>query len=314
MERKYTYGPVPSRRLGSSLGVSVIPSKACTYSCVYCQLGRTTRKGSRRESFFSKEEILSEIEDALENKAIDYITFVGDGEPTLSKDLGWLIEECKARWTIPVAVITNGSLLSDAALRRELGRADVVMPSLDAGDAETFRRINRPHRDISFQSVVDGMRRFRTEYRGQLWLEVMLVDGVNDSEANLRAIKSNLTVIKPDRVYVMIPIRPPCVKWVKPPSVQAVLRAQEVLGEVTPVLDPETGRFGVGSYTGAEEAILEISSRHPLRAAQGAEIERTFNSTGTIEHMVQEGLLRLVDFNGERFLMPRSLVKTTGHK
>ncbi len=150
----YTYGPVPSRRLGRSLGVSPIPPRTCSYSCVYCQLGRTTHLVTRKQSFYPKEDILSEIIRNAESSKPDYITFVGDGEPTLCADLGWLINQYKKRLPFPVAVITNGSLLFREDIRQDLMSADVVLPSLDAGSEEVFRRINRPHSEIRFDTML----------------------------------------------------------------------------------------------------------------------------------------------------------------
>ena len=172
---RFIYGPVPSRRLGRSLGVSPIPRKTCTYSCVYCHLGPTTRLTVARESFFPKDEIYDEIASALPEADADYVTFSGDGEPTLCKDLGWLIRRCKADFDTPVAVITNGSLLSLPEVREELREADLVMPSLDAGSAGVFRQINRPERSLEFDTVIEGLVAFRNEYPGLIWLEVMLV-------------------------------------------------------------------------------------------------------------------------------------------
>ena len=210
---KIVYGPVPSRRLGRSLGVGPIPFKTCDYSCVYCQLGRTTHMTNQRKDFFPPEELLNEIRRVIEvessHREIDFVTFVGEGEPTLCKSLGWLIRKTKEIADIPIAVDTNGSLLYREDVRDDLSQADVVMPSLDAGTAETFRRINRPHRGIVFEAVVEGMEKFRQEYDGEMWVEVMLVKGLNDSEEELEAIKSRLSPLEPNRTYINVPIRPP---------------------------------------------------------------------------------------------------------
>ncbi len=218
------YGPVPSRRLGRSLGVSPIPFKTCNYSCVYCQLGRTTHMTIQRKDFFPPEELLNEIKRAIEaenshrHSEIDFVTFVGEGEPTLCKSLGWLIRKTKEIADIPIAVDTNGSLLYRKDVRDDISQADVVMPSLDAGTAETFRKINRPHRGIVFEAVVEGMGKFRQEYDGEIWVEVMLVKGLNDSEEELEAIKSRLSPLEPNRTYINVPIRPPAEPWAVSPD------------------------------------------------------------------------------------------------
>ncbi len=273
---KITYGPVPSRRLGRSLGVSTIPFKTCDYSCVYCQLGRTTYMTDQRKDFFPPEELLNEIERAIKpevessNREIDFVTFVGEGEPTLCKSLGWLIRKTKETADIPIAVDTNGSLLYREDVRNDVSQADVVMPSLDAGTAETFRRINRPHRGIVFEAVLEGMEKFRQEYDGEIWVEVMLVKGLNDSAEELEAIKSRLRLIKPNRTYINVPIRPPAEPWAVPPKKEAIALAHAILGDVN-VVDitaEETGDFSIAGFTNPEDAILAIIKRHPMREEQ----------------------------------------------
>lgn len=308
MSWKYTYGPVPSRRLGKSLGVSVIPPKVCTYNCVYCQLGRTTRQQTRRESFFPRQAVLDEIGEHLQNTHADYISFVGDGEPTLSSDLGWLISQCKSRWNTPVAVVTNGSLLADAEVRQDLESADVVLPSLDAGNAETYRRVDRPCRSLQYKEVVEGLRLFADRFPGKLWLEVMLVGGVNDSPAEVEDIRDRLAEIRPDRVYVMIPTRPPRARWVKPPPVDRILEAQKILGEVTTLLDPESGLVDLEGYGDVAQAIADIGSRHPISSVQARQIELNFGDTGRVDQLVQAGILEYVDYGGERYVLPPGFI------
>jgi wyosine [tRNA(Phe)-imidazoG37] synthetase (radical SAM superfamily) len=271
---KMVYGPVPSRRLGRSLGVNPIPFKTCNYSCVYCQLGRTTHRTNQRKDFFPPGELLNEIKRVIEPESshseIDFVTFVGEGEPTLCKSLGWLIKKTKEIADIPIAVDTNGSLLHREDIRNDLSQADVVMPSLDAGTAETFRKINRPHRGIDFEAVVEGMGWFRQEYDGEIWVEVMLVKELNDSEEELKALKSILEKIEPDRIYINVPIRPPAEPWAVPPNKDAIALARSILGDVN-VIDitgEETGEFSTEGFTNPEEAILAIIRRHPMREEQ----------------------------------------------
>lgn len=305
----YTYGPVPSRRLGSSLGVSPIPPKTCSYSCVYCQLGRTNHLQIERKSFYAKENILSEIIKRAGVSKSDYITFVGDGEPTLCRDLGWLIHHTKTKLRLPVAVITNGSLLFLKDVRRELKEADVVLPTLDAGSKKIFRHINRPHGDIGFNTMLGGLIDFRTEFSGQIWLEIMLVKGLNDSEEELWKIRKIVDLIKPDRVYVVSPIRPPAEPWVKPASPETILKAQQILGNAVPITELEIGEFGLHEFTDAYQAIMEIGSRHPLRREQAKEIENTFSAPGTVEKMLRKNKLMQVNFNGENYLLPSYFIR-----
>ncbi len=293
---KIVYGPVPSRRLGRSLGVSPIPFKTCDYSCVYCQLGRTTHMTIQRADFFPPEEILSEIKRAIEAESshseIDFVTFVGEGEPTLCKSLGWLIRKTKEIANVPTAVDTNGSLLYREDVRIDLSEADVVMPSLDAGTAETFRRINRPHRGIDFEAVVEGMEKFRQEYDGEIWVEVMLVKGLNDSAKELEAIKSRLSLIEPNRTYINVPIRPPAEPWAVPPDKESIVLAHAILSDVN-VVDitaEETGEFSIEGFTNPEDAILAIIRRHPMREEQVIETLKKFEVE---ERGVHDSLTRL---------------------
>jgi len=295
---RWVYGPVPSRRLGRSLGVNPIPFKTCNYSCVYCQLGRTTQMTNQRQDFFPPNEILHELKKALDpeigssRNELDFVTFVGEGEPTLCKSLGWLISKTKELTDIPVAVDTNGSLLHRADVRTELLQAEVVMPTLSAGTAETFRKIHRPVREITFDMVVDGIERFRAEYAGALWVEIMLVKGLNDSEEELQALRSRLERIEPDRIYLNVPIRPPAEPWVVPPDKEAIAVAQAILSDLTVVAitAEEQGAFSMGGFATPEEAILAILRRHPMREEQVIE---TLTNFAVPEGAVQESLSRL---------------------
>lgn len=300
----YVYGPVPSRRLGRSLGVSPIPPKTCSYSCVYCQLGRTTQFRAGRKSFFPKEDILAEIIESAPKDGTDYVTFVGDGEPTLNKDLGWLIQRTKEELHLPVAVITNGSLLFKEDVREDLGKADVVIPTLDACSERVFRIINRPHRNVRFEQMLQGLVDFRREYSEQIWIEVMLIKDLNDTTVELQGIKNAIDMINPDRVYALTPIRPPAEPWVRPSDPETILKAQEIMGGAIPVTGLETGQFGLGEFSDARQAILEIGSRHPLRREQVTEIEKEFSESGVVRQMVENKELVNVEYNGEEYLLP----------
>ncbi len=305
----YTFGPVPSRRLGRSLGVSPIPAKTCSYTCVYCQLGRTDHLQTARVSFFPRDEILAEIMQWAGQSDIDYITFVGDGEPTLCADLGWLIDRTRDGVALPVAVITNGSLLWSQEVRRDLMRADVVIPTLDAGNETTFKRINRPHRNISFNSMLQGQIDFRREYGGKFWLEVMLVSGVNDSTEELTSIRRAVDKIQPDRVYLLTPIRPPAESWVKPPNPERFIEAQNIIGGAIGMAELESGKFGLQEFRNAEEAIMEIGSRHPLRIDQAKSMEAHFSEPGTVEQLLTMQWLVRVEYEGKEYLLPARFVR-----
>jgi len=214
---KHVYGPVPSRRLGNSLGVDIVPLKKCPFDCIYCQLGRSTLKTIRRESFYPVSEVVEDIKEILEsNVPIDYITFSGSGEPTLNKNLGNMISMLKEMTTIPIAVITNGSLLWKEDVRSELLQADLVVPSLDAGTEAAFQTINRPHQDLHLETIVNGLIQFRKEYTGQIWLEVFLIEGINTSESEAEKIVEKVSLIRPDKVQLNTAVRPPAEPSVEP--------------------------------------------------------------------------------------------------
>jgi len=304
VEFRYVFGPVPSRRLGRSLGVNLVPFKTCNYSCVYCQLGRTTRLVDERDDFFPPEEVLSEIREALSrNPDLDYLTFTGEGEPTLCRSIGWLISRAKELSPVPVAVLTNGALLCREDVREELGQADLVMPSLDAGDPRTFRRVNRPHRDLDIEAIVDGISEFRDEFRGKLWVEVMLVAGVNDTEEALKAIRRALDRIRPDRTFINLPVRPPAESWVRIPDEDALVRAQ-VLLEAELLPHEEEGEFGVEGFPDPVEAILHIIRRHPMRERHIVETLSRFPQEAVsegLDSLVKSGRAKRITYRGQTF-------------
>lgn len=208
-KQKYLFGPVPSRRLGLSLGTDIVPLKSCTQNCLYCQLGSDGIQTLDRKSFIPVNDVLSEIKDAINNglKA-DYITLSGSGEPTLNSDIGTLIQQIKQLTDIPVAVITNGTLLCDPAVRADCAKADVVLPSLDAGDEETFEKINQPHQNLNFRQFVDGLIEFRKEYTGQIWLEVFFIEDINTDDSQVEKMKNIIARIKPDKIQLNTAVRP----------------------------------------------------------------------------------------------------------
>jgi len=259
------YGPVPSRRLGRSLGVDLIPMKTCNWNCVYCQLGRTRRFTRDRREFVAARTIVDEVEATLKTHqrgAIDWITLVGSGEPTLNVEMEAIIRGIKDITDIPLAVITNGSFLSQQTVRNGMVRADAVLPSLDAGTEDLFRRINRPHRTLNLERHLDGLRRFRDAYTGELWIEVMLVAGMNDGEEALLNIAARLQEIRPDRIQISHPERPPCESWVRSTDQEGKIRALALLGRAAEVLPPTPWDY---DFSGRDmrESLIEIIQRHP---------------------------------------------------
>jgi len=265
---KYVYGPVPSRRLGQSLGIDPIPSKTCNWTCVYCQLGRTSPVTNERSEYLPADEIIDQVRVALDAHRpgeIDWITFVGSGEPTLHSSLGLMIRQVKAMSDLPVAVITNGSLLFMPEVREELMAATAVLPTLDAGSDRLYRAINRPHPQLSFDMQLDGLTAFSHAYRGKLWVEVMLIAGLNDSEDALRDLAAALRRIEPDQVHINLPIRPPAESWVTPAGREGLMRATAILGEHTRVIHPVQGEFDLSGYDNIIDAVIGVITRHPMR-------------------------------------------------
>jgi len=304
---KYVFGPVPSRRLGQSLGIDTIPLKTCNWNCVYCQLGRTKPLNHKRAEYFPPVDILAEVQQALvahQPGEIDWITFVGSGEPTLYTGIGWLIHQIKNLTDIPVAVITNGSLLYDPQVRSDLAAADVVLPTLDAGTSILYRQINRPHPSITFRRLITGLIAFRRKYTGQLWVEVMLMQGLNDTRQALLDIVAILCRVKPDEIHISLPTRPPADSWVQPADEEGVSRALTILGEVAHVLHPAAGNFDLSGSESLADAVIGIITRHPMRQD---ELERTLEQAapgrageilGELKH---SGRAQVVERYGIRF-------------
>jgi wyosine [tRNA(Phe)-imidazoG37] synthetase (radical SAM superfamily) len=271
MKMQTIFGPVPSRRLGQSLGVDTIPLKTCNWNCVYCQLGRTIPVTNERKEYYPRHEILAEIKQALERHQpgdIDWITFVGSGEPTLHVGLGWLIARVKGITDLPVAVITNGALLYLPEIRQELLPADAVMPSLAAGTPLLYKHLIRPHPEVTFDLLVAGLVAFRQIYKGKLWVETMLMQGLNDSEEALRDIAAVLQRIHPDEIHLNLPTRPPTETWVRPSDEEGILRAMAILGDVAKVAHPTQGIFDLSGCDNVVDAIINIITRHPMRQSE----------------------------------------------
>ena len=200
---------MPSRRLGLSCGIDIVPLKICTLDCIYCQLGKTAQTTIERKDYIPIEPVLAELKEALaEGLEADYITIAGSGEPTLNSRLGELIDGIKKLTNIPIAILTNGTLLSRAEVRADCSKADVVMPSLDAGDEQTFQRINRPNSVLSIEMLVSGLCAFRKEFAGQIWLEVFFVEGINTGIEQISRIKEAIELINPDKVHLNTAVRP----------------------------------------------------------------------------------------------------------
>lgn len=303
----FVFGPVPSRRLGRSLGIDPVPPKTCNWNCVYCQIGRTTPLQNERSEFFPREEILQEVKKVLSAHpagTIDWITFVGSGETTLHKELGWLIREVRRVSSLPIAVITNGSLLFRPEVREELTVADAVLPSLDAGNPELYRRINRPSPELTFESLVEGLIAFRRDYPGQLWVEVMLIRGLNDSAGALEEIAEVLRGVRPDCVHLAVPSRPPAEPWIEMPDEAGMRRAMSILGGIARLIPPAGSEYDLSAYADITEAVAQIVARHPMGEE---ELRRTLERWSgrevdqALRLLAESGKVQVVERHGRRF-------------
>jgi len=306
------FGPVPSRRLGRSLGVNNIPPKTCSYSCVYCQLGRTSNMLVNRQAFYKPEQILMQVErkinDAtLRGERIDYITFVPDGEPTLDVNLGREISLLK-HVGIPIAVITNASLLWREEVREELLAADFVSLKVDAVSHDLWRRINRPHKNLKLDTILDGIKQFARSFKGILVSETMLIDGVN-YEDELEKIANFLEgLVKLDRAYIAIPTRPPTEMWVKPAKEETLNAAFQKFSKR---LGSDKVEFLIGyegnafAFTGnVKEDLLSITAVHPMREEAVAELLKKANAGWQIiDELLRNGELVRLEYEGNTYYM-----------
>lgn len=259
---QHVFGPVPSRRLGRSLGVDLVPFKVCTYDCIYCQLGRTTCKTTERKEWVPLNEVCASLRDTLDTKP-DFITLSGSGEPTLFSRPGELIRSIKDLTDVPVAVLTNGSLLSVPEVRAGLLEADLVVPSLDAGNERLFRIVNRPHEDIAFDRMVEGLIAFRQEYGGRYWLEVLLLGGITAVPTEVERIAEIARRIGPDRVHLNTATRPPAEKSALAVQKAELQRLAAAFGGTATVVADYPATAQQGEFAARREDVLNLLRRRP---------------------------------------------------
>jgi len=296
------FGPVPSRRLGRSLGIDLVPYKTCTYDCVYCQLGRTTVHSSVRNEWVPLDKILGELEENLSSTP-DYITFSGSGEPTLYSRLGELIKGIHEITDIPVAVLTNSSLLWMPEVRADLAEADLVVPSLDAGTPEVFKAVNRPCPGISFEKVTEGLIEFASGYTGRLHLEILIVKGMNDNDSEIKVIAGLAKKIDPDCIEINTVTRPPA-------EDSAVAAGRERLEQIASMFDPPAeiiAPFKPGSsqpeFSATRLEVLSMLQRRPCSlddVAAGLGIHRN-DAVKYIEMLAAEGEIVEEKVSGETY-------------
>ncbi len=300
------FGPVPSRRFGQSIGVNHIPPKICTYACRYCQLGKAIRMQTERESFYAPEDLIREVKHRVDSvSSLDYITLVPDGEPTLDKHLDEIISGLKAL-KIPIAVITNASMLWDENVRKELALADCVSVKVDAVSEDTWRLVDRPHRQLQFDKVLKGVQQFAQEYSGRLITESMLVSGMNDTGEELQGIANFIATLNPEIAYISIPTRPPADNRVKPASEEALQKAYVMFSEKTKQVELLIGYEGNAfSASGdAESDLLSITAVHPMREDAVLELLQKDNADETLlQSLVDQQKILKLDYQGHSFYL-----------
>lgn len=287
---RHLYGPVPSRRLGRSLGVDIVPYKVCSYDCIYCQLGRTTRLTAVPQKLVGAAEVMRELEHWLaQGGTADYVTFAGSGEPTLNVELGEMIRATKKLTGIPVAVITNGSLLLDPLIRDQVALADLLVPSLDAGTDAVFQKVNRPAPEIGFLDMREGMVQAAQQCAGEVWLEVMLVEGVNDSDAQVHAMNEITRRVCPDRLQINTVERPSKSGLAGRVSDEVLSRAREMFGSHAEIIAGNTfAQADEQRWLEVEDELVRTLARRPCTLGQLA------TASGRHSHELAKHLHRLV--------------------
>lgn len=301
----YIFGPVPSRRLGLSLGVDLIPAKTCTYDCLYCQVGRTTRKTVEISAFAPVHRVLGELKKRLEIFTPDAITLSGSGEPTLHSEIDQVIGSIKGITDVTVAILTNGSLFWRDDVRHRVAKADIIMPTLTTAYEETFRTIHRSHPDLNLERVIKGLVLLRQMYKGHLFLEVFLLAGINDNEKELEGLRKVIEEISPDKIQLNTVVRPPSDQRALSLDMKRLEEIRKLFGERAEIIVETPLRRNRGKQDALAETILEMARRRPLRAVDIANVCDI--SLGEAEAMVRElkvkRALRQQEHSGEVYYL-----------
>lgn len=283
----YCYGPVPSRRLGFSLGIDLVPFKLCTFNCIYCHVGKTTKKSLKRINYVNFKALEEELAKIIKAKPhIDYISLAGSGEPTLHKNLDKIVAIIKkvTNNSYPVCLITNGSLLYLKPVREELKDIDLIIPSLDAGFNATFKKINNPHKGITFTKLISGLIALKREFKGKIWLEIMLVRGVNDSFEELKKLREFISKINPDKIQINFPVRPAWSKGVESPDRQGIARIKKVLGNNIEIASSVIAKQQKAFSQDISKDIIDFLKRRPA-TLEDLEISLGLNKSLLIKYL-----------------------------
>jgi len=305
-----TFGPVPSRRLGRSLGINNIPPKSCSYSCLYCQVGATRGQKIEPQVFYTPEDVFQAVSVHLKkldstNESVDYLTFVPDGEPTLDINLGKAIELLRP-FNIPIAVISNASLLWHEEAREAIGKADWVSLKVDSAIEHTWRRINRPPDALHLDDVMNGIRQLAQEFQGKLVTETMLINGINDNDENIIGVADFIHEIGASSSYLAIPTRPTAETGIRAPGEATLNRCYQIMAATVPHVEYLIGYEGDAfAFTGdVRQDLLSITAVHPMRESAVSELLRRANiDWPLVDELITESLLKEVDYLGERYIM-----------
>ena len=304
------FGPIPSRRLGRSLGINNIPPKICSYSCVYCQIGVTDSMSIKRKNYYLLDEVFKEVSEKVKQlksagEKIDYLTFVPDGEPTLDINLGKEIDLLKPHG-VKIAVITNSSLLWDENVRNDLMIADWVSVKIDTVDEKLWHKIDRPNGKLDLQKIITGIKTFASAFKGTLVTETMLVKGINDDTESIQKTAEIISHIKPEKSFILVPTRPPAEKFVEPPSEEILNIAYQIfctlLSDVELLISNEGTNFSYSSN--AEKELLSILAVHPMRKdAIETFINKANSKWDLIEKLINKSVLKEVKYSGSTFFV-----------
>lgn len=299
----YVFGPVPSRRLGLSLGVDLIPLKTCTYDCLYCQVGRTTAKTLEPNTFVPIQDVIEALRMRLETERPDFITFSGSGEPTLHSEIDRAIAFIKEKTDIKTAVLTNGSLFWREDVIERVLQADAIMPTLSTVMEKSFRIIHRPHPDLHLPDIIGGLKRLRKRYKGQLWIEVVLVAGINDREREIQALRRQIEKIGPDKIQLNTVVRPPSDSRALPLDRKRMEDIKNFFGPRAEIIADAAALRQERAYDALSVAILEMARRRPVTARDIANaLNRSLQEVESlVKGLVIKGHLRHQEHLGETF-------------
>ena len=317
---KTVFGPVPSRRLGRSLGINNIPPKVCSYSCIYCQLGRALDMRYERTDFYNPQDIVQAVASKLDEvrkngSEVDYLTFVPDGEPTLDIHLGEEIAAVK-QLGVPVALISNASLMGHASLHEELAQLDWISLKIDSVNEATWRKVDRPHKDVQFTKMLEGIARFAETFPGKLTTESMLISGFNDTEEELDATGRFLERLEPSTSYISIPTRPPAEKWAVPADELSLTRAYGDFASRVAHVEHLIGYEGTDfAFSGnAYEDLLSITAVHPMRYdAVEKLLEQDDADKKVLEQLLSEGRIISAEYHGHTYYVRKFREKQMGN-